>query len=107
MAEDSTGHVWIAMADTALIIELNDDEVVRTIGAAEGLPEPMQLLIAGTGDTLWLAGATTRRLFRFSNNVVRAFTLPVFAKVMTGANAVLVPSRNELWFASSVGIGRH
>lgn len=106
MTEDSAGHVWIAMADTALIIEVSDDRIVQTIGAANGLVEPMLALSAGRDNELWGAGVRTGRVFHIRDRVARSYTIPVFANVMAGANVTLVPHKNELWFASSIGIGR-
>lgn len=106
MAEDSAGHVWVAMADTALILELDGDRVARTLGVADGIAEPMLQIAVGTSGTLWGAGANSGRVFRIKNGSARSFAFPIFANVMTGANAVLVPQRNQIWFASGNGIGR-
>ena len=105
-AEDAHGHMWVALRDTALVLELADDRVVRRFDRQSGISEPLQLLATSVRDTVWGAGAATGALFRLSGATATAFALPAAARVFLGATPVLIPTKHDLWFASTVGIGR-
>lgn len=106
ITEDGRGHVWVALADTALIVAASEGRVLASVDASSGLGEPLSVLAAGPGDTLWGAGAESGALIRIADGKASAFASRELTRLLRGATPTIVPHASALWFASGSGIAR-
>lgn len=103
LAESEDGTLWAASRARAVLIAIDEGRVVRRIGAAEGLTEPVVALAAGGGDTLFAAGLSGT-LMRIAAGRVHRMVSPEGARIMRASSPTLVADAHALWLFSSDGI---
>lgn len=102
LTEDSSGTIWIILADSNRILGLRGDSVVRSLGPADGV-RGTPIMLAAAGDTLW--GSSDSGLIRIAGARAVTITVPSLARSLVSRPEVLV-SGSDLWIVSDISVGR-
>ncbi|MDF1505548.1 triple tyrosine motif-containing protein [Roseisolibacter sp. H3M3-2] len=102
---DARGHVWVAVGDPAVVLELADGRVVRRVGAREGLTRAVYGLTPAGADTLW-GNARDGTLVRIAAGAARTVAVPEVVPIARDQFARVVAHAGALWVAGGGGVAR-